>query len=347
MKRSTPFLTFLVGSLVGAGLLRQLSKHQESVEALVLLEKAQRAVSSATYSGTSLTKCYFPQEVETRAKVWHEGANRQRIQYLSGELAGVTVGCDGTRNWQSDADLKKVTVAGSRVTEEQANQRFDLLVRNYRVTLDAAGVVANRPVYILTIRPRHAINAWRRLWVDQRTFVTLRNEEFKSDGKLKTRTIFEKIKYSLPQGVTLFNVPSSKEGGLISVPTAATRPLSCETLEGVYGLAAPEPRHLPAGYELDRHYLYRCKMCDCGDKAVLSRYVDGLNTISIFTVDVDRITCEQLHRKQGASGTQSSCCSLEGKTPSVDVKKGGKHYRMVVVGDIAESELKRIAESLK
>lgn len=349
MKLASSLLTFIIGVLVGGGIVSQISRHRESVQTLVILEKALRAPQETTYQGTSLTQCYAPERVEARAEIWHTGPNRQRIKYLSGKLEGFVIGCDGSRNWQSDPGRRSVTVTGSRVSDEQTTQRFDLLVRNYRVTLDGAMILAGRPVYLLTIQPRNPGNSWRRLWVDQKTFVTLRNDEYGPDSRLKSRTILEKITYTPRLDESLFSVPSMVEHDrqLQSVPASATRPLPAETLRSVYGLIPLEPGYVPSGYELERFYLYRCTRCSCGDKAALTRYVDGLNTISVFSVDAEGKRCTDTVKHSQGHPSGDPCCSLEGQTPILEINRSGRRYRVVIMGDIAATELQRIADSLK
>jgi len=340
VKRSNPLLTFAVGMAAGAIFVFQLLP-AENDRAIILLEKALRAPRESVYRGTSVTYCYLPKPLETRADVWHKGLYRERIGYLTGPLKGYTIGCDGTHNWQSDANAKTVKVTGKRASEEQTEQRFDLLVRNYRVTLDGAATLAGRPASILTVKPRNLGNPWRRLWIDQKTFVALRTDDYLPNDRLKTRTVLETIDYSPMNDDLLFSVPASSAGDLPSVPMAATRAMSAELIKEIYNLDSPRPAYLPPGYELERYYLYRC---ECGDKAVLARFVDGLNTLSIFAVPAQSISGRPA---DGSESVDESCCTIEEQRPAVEVQIGGRGYRLVVLGDIADSEIKRVAESFE
>jgi len=341
LKRSNPLLVFVAGMAAGFFLAIQF-RAEENDQAILLLEKTLRAPAETQYHATSVTYCYLPKELKVRAEVWHKGPYRERITYLSGPMKGYTIGCDGLRNWQSNANATQIKVAGRRASDDQAKQRFDLLVRNYQVTLDGVARIARRRVYILTIKPRNPGNPWKRLWVDQVTAVALRTDDYLPNNRLKTRTILETIDYSAPIDDSLFDVPASAAGGLQSVPTTSTRAMPPDLIREIYQLDPPPPRYLPRGYELERHYLYQC---ECGDKAVLTRFIDGLNTISVFAIPT--ATDAATAGEGSDAAVRENCCIIGANLPSVTVKHKGRDYRIVVLGDIAEGELRRVMDSFQ
>jgi len=330
-------LAVLVGGVVVAGRSGILPRHDASWIVRRAQEQSERHSFSA--SGQTRFSCQgrlLPSDV----KFTHMRPNRCRIEYLSGPMKGVLIGNDGKNSWRFDPRTGRLVISGNRSCGRPAD-RLHLLLENHNVSLEGKTRVAGREAYRLVVRPKSSRQVRKRMWMDTRTFVILRHEDYDSHGRLQSSTRFNRILFAKSFPDKLFQPPT---GPSIKVAKRAFDSVeSLDRLAKEVGFAVRVPGYVPAGYKLDGYRIHDCP-CDCPHRSAYIRYSDGLSSISIF-------------ESKAGSGCQSKagCGTSEGSKRACEPKRSdrgevvsfeNKGISYVIVADVDSRELTKIRESL-
>lgn len=206
-------------------------------------------------------------------------------------------------------------------------QDVELALENYRVRAAGRDKVIDRPCRRLKITPRYAGNPRKILWVDDETNLVLRKELRNAEGEVISRSRYTEIhikKADAPEDEA-FLPPDQAEikWGTKSPPRKFT---------------ALKPTYVPRGYRFDEDVRVRIHR---GAERAHLRYTDGLNTISVFQeIASDKSASKP---KGDASKTIATASTLYWN--AVERQVGG--LRVVIMGDIAADELRKMAESIQ
>jgi hypothetical protein len=91
-----------------------------------------------------------------------------------------------------------------------------------------------------------------------------------------------------------------------------------------------QPKYIPSGFTREGYYVYRCP--GCNTKTAVTRYVDGLSSLSVIQAPED---CEQHTDKK----------PLDFGLGKAVFSKSGPSY-FWVMGELSEEELNRVSQSL-
>lgn len=209
----------------------------------------------------------------------------------------------------------------------------ELLVKNYAIAFEKSEEVAGRAADVLAIRHRQSQWLGKRVWVDRETGLILRSEEYDHAGGIRAQTMCQSLEWNPSMEDGLFQVPA----GWQQVVAEEQNPLSGgrEALSKALGFTVREPASIPAGFVLEGLSLYRCP---CGASAAHWRYVDGLQSFSLF----EKTTrCGAPGRARGGQG---SCpCERVAGIPGKMWVKSGQVLTYVAVGDLPEDEWEKMA----
>ena len=324
----------VLGSLIG---LRQTSASDP--EALRLLEKAAAAPMKQDYTAQATTFIrYGSDTVQTEAVVYNAREGRTRIEYRLGRLAGVIAGNDGKTAWSWDPRRSRLTAEScEKKTSEalggdpNADPSLKMLRETCRASLIRHTTVAGRPTAEILLQPRGA-GASRRLWIDRETGVILRSEERNAENDLTAGTTFHSIDYGKTASADGFLPipPSGKPVRWMPGDDFADRTLDPQAVQREIGVPVMEPRYVPAGFTREGYYVYRCP--DCEVKTAVTRYVNGLNSLTIVQAPEE---CEQHTDKRPLD------FGLGKATPA---KRGDSYFW--VLGELSASELRRVSSSI-
>jgi len=115
--------------------------------------------------------------------------------------------------------------------------------------------------------------------VDAQHWVILRSESYDASDRLRSRTAFRTIEYGVTISDLVFVLPSDAASYTYQQRESA-RAASLATLKGELGFKPKLPKHVPPGYSIEGYYLFEHSCCE--GKSAIIRYVDGLNSISVF-----------------------------------------------------------------
>lgn len=312
----------------------------QSADAPALLKQAYAAEKTVAY--TAVMEVRAAGRPAAALKVWNS-RGRKRMEYLSGPARGRVLIDDGRAvYWLDEGGRTAVSTPGT-----DGPERIDLILRNYSVASKGTATVAGRKAVVIRISPKRQPGPSRTLWIDQETKLILRSESYASDGTLKAASRITSINLKPRLSEALFQVP---EGWRIQPPPPEERTRWTLTeLSRRLGITVTEPEYLPAGFELEGMYLVR--MGRMQREAAHIRYVDGLNSLSVFQHPVGP------GRGQGPGGGRGRRWrGGRGPDADLDVQPLGAVGRMVrllrfgrmcvVVADLPEKELEKVANSL-
>jgi outer membrane lipoprotein-sorting protein len=312
----------------------------QTINAPELLRKAYAAEKTTAYS--AVVEVRTAGGTTATMKVW-SSRGRKRIEYLSEPARGQILIDDGRALYR----LNEAEKAAVWMPTPEGSERLDLIFRNYKVTVEGTEDVAGRKAFLLRIAPKQPPGPSKRLWIDRETKLILRSESFASDGTLKTASRMTSLTLNPKLSEGLFSIP---EGWRIQKPPAdeQTRWTASE-LSKRLGIKISEPGYLPPGFVLEGMYLVRMGMMRW--EAAHIRYVDGLNSLSVFQRPLRQGPGQGRGRWGGwrwrggrGPDTEQEAWAVGGVGRLIRVVRPGKMY--IVVADLPEKELRKVADSL-
>ncbi|MBI2842261.1 MAG: hypothetical protein HYX78_02560 [Armatimonadetes bacterium] len=306
-------------------------------DATAELRQAYKASRSQSYTATvTNTLFYCGREYRTRSRVQRKGT-LERIEYLSGPMEGAVVVASGAVAGPRGRADSPAPVGSVR----DANKNIDLLLENYRACKLGRGTVAGRPVDIIELAPRYRGNPSKRLWVDRVTKVVLKSEDWSAQGRLRSRTEFTDVNYDVHLLDAVFK-KSSTGANLASFGDGPD--LNRAEIEKAVGIRISFPAYLPTGYVLHGIRVYDCGCCTCGHRSAHLRYINGLNSISIFETPAS-------HNCGG--GKCSVHCPSDGRCEVRNANQANvaiaarSDKTVIVVADLPKEQLTKIVESVR
>ncbi|MCC7493161.1 MAG: hypothetical protein IT204_12465 [Fimbriimonadaceae bacterium] len=312
----------LAALLLGGGWTAAQRRAQQQAERW--LATAQRATQQTAHYGRQRSKVEVAgHRQESQVDLDQRDDGRTRLAYQSGDAAGTLVVSSGPKQWRWDPQLRR-TVEG----EALADPLSELPPGRWRV--GPGGLVAGRPTVLL----RTAGPPRRELWIDRASGVVLRTVTI--GPELTTRTEFLSFSLGRRAGVS-FEPPQRDRWVLNEVLDLRACSRRC-------GFTVRPPRWLPGGLRLLGSSCYHCP-CGCGMLAAQLRYSDGGRTVSVFQQDrryigcvISAVCCEQ--------GSAASSCIAQRHAGLPLVARVDRQPVVVVLGDLPEATLARIADSV-
>lgn len=267
-----------------------------------LLMRAFHADNYLTYAATSNTKVRMAgTEMSTVARLVH-APRRLSIAYLQGDYAGLHSGYNEQWSWRQVSTSQPMIPYAEmeRQNTDMAAQRFALLLQNYNVVSQGRAQLAGREAEVVEIHPfapaEGAQGPAKKLWIDSKTGLTLRMQSFNYQMMPVMDSVLSEIDLSPQITESTFVPPLKLREVARHRPWMAHESGEDEArIARLSGLFPPRPdiKVLPAGFEFDSVGAHRYdadasgKPIASGCYAALSRYSDGLNTLTIFALHSD------------------------------------------------------------
>ncbi|OIP09937.1 MAG: hypothetical protein AUJ96_04455 [Armatimonadetes bacterium CG2_30_66_41] len=245
---------------------------------IAFVRKAESAESSTAYVGTMRAVTLLEDgSHESKLKVWADGRGRFRREYASGPAKGLVVLLTPDTSWRQEPGSDDWLELPGRKQDAPADS--GLLGRNYDATNLRGEKVAGLACRVIDLRAKHPGNPRKTLWVEIRTGLALRTDQYNSDGKLISKSYFEELSLRRSEDASLFHPPTGQQTRTTPL-TENLRPLdSAAQLARACGHRPDLPRDVPPGYELAGYFARQCRR-----NVILPalRYFDGLNTLLVF-----------------------------------------------------------------
>lgn len=268
------------------------------------------------------------------------GPDFSYLLYLSpSKLKGRMILDDGSSRKDYMPHKKKLRIypsLNSSPMEEQRRKNLELLLTNYAVSRQADALILGRPSYVISVIPRYPGNPRLHIWVDKRTYLPLKKQRYNAEGKLIVSSSF--IPFNLRKELARGSVYRSirrilGEGKARSSSHFYTQ----EKIRRVVKFHVRVPEYLPRGY-----ILRGASLVGEGTTAKLT-YTNGLGMICFFQRPRANIKMGSFQRLRFA-GLEGKLRVSEDEKTLVWNKSG---MTFILMGDISEEELRRIAESVK
>lgn len=360
--KSSVFWLSLVVFVASLWVFKERREHQQQKAIAKQQVKTQRAVAMLfrafhtdnylTYSALSTTTAHMgKEEMKSVARIIH-APQKLSIRYQSGALAGVSMGYNQHWTWRQVGTQPMTPYAEmERPNEEMAALRFALMLENYKARWEGNETQNGREVEIVRLLPLHpaegASGPARKLWIDAKTGLTLRQQSFNFMMMKVMESVLSDVNYEPEIKEDTFVTPQTLSIAAKSKPWMAHETLNDrERVAKLAGLYPPEVKNLPTGFEFDGVGAHRCQLCDDACYAVLSRYTDGLNTLTIFALrprcsSAISATSAEKSASSKPLGTSQSCAFGTGTLVTRDVPEG----HLIAVADLPSQSLQRVLDS--
>jgi hypothetical protein len=294
--------------------------------------------------------------VVASVEVVADGHGRTRRTITSGAAAGVVVLQAGRSVWQRGAD-SRWTRLPDLPEDGRPVETAAAILRNYAVHVGAAERVAGRLAIPLRISHRRPYNPSRNLWLDPGAGIVLKDVLFAPDGRMRSASEFVDIRLGA-QPADRFKPPATAQAAPSFGPASFAVRASASAVERESGRPVLLPKYVPEGYRL---VLYGIMHTGSGRLMPAIRYSDGLAAFTIFQRGAGSSgrpgpgfgrpgfggpgRGRGWRGGRGAAGDAPRCVG-QSDIQSAVVLVSGARSNYLLVGDLSETELKRVAESL-
>ena len=265
------------------------------------------------------------------------------IHYIEGDGKGMQSGFNERWFWRQEGVSSPVQAYAEVAyrPDEMVAQRYEQLKKNYRATLMGTDDIDGRPARVVELTSLHAPAAStrnpenlpaRRLWLDEKSGLTLRQDTFDYRGKPIMKSVLSDVVLNPQFAPDVFMPPAmmakaAKKSSWMAEEMAD----KAQQVAQKSGVEPPQPKFLPAGYSYDNVGLHRCSPTG-NEMAALTRYGDGLNVLTIFALAP--------HKGDAKSGAQ--VCDFGHGTMAMRSTPQGS---LIAVGDLPPAVLQRVLAS--
>ena len=313
--------------------------------ALQLLAKSRRADSDLAYQATvTVTANYGGHTMKSVAKLFR-APRKLSIHYIEGDGKGMQSGFNERWFWRQEGATSPVQAYAEVAyrPDEMAAQRFEQLKKNYRATSMGTDTIDGRKTRVIELVALHSQGAStraeekrpaRRLWIDEKSGLTLRQDTFNYRGEPIMKSVLSKVVLNPKFAPDVFMPPATMvKAAHKNSWMAEEMGDKAKQVAQQAGVEPPQPTFLPAGYSYDNVGLHRCSPTG-KEMAALSRYGDGLNVLTVFA----------LAPKQDSAKSGAQVCDFGHGTMAMRSTPQGA---LVAVGDLPPAVLQRVLASTK
>ncbi|MDF2439778.1 MAG: MucB/RseB N-terminal domain [Abditibacteriota bacterium] len=340
---------------------------QQTQHAVALLIRAFVADNQLKYSAISQTTAtYADQKLQTQAKITRTPES-MAIVYLDGDRKGLNSGFNQKWFWRhKPGSPMQAYAAVEQDATEMAAKRFAMLLDNYEVKWLKEDTIAGRAVELVEIHPIKPLDGakgpGKKLGIDKETGLTVLTTTYNYQWQPVMSSTLREIDFTPTITPDTFASPTQIMDMAKKKPWMA-REMGThrDEVARTTGVVPPQPKELPRGFAFDGVGIHRCETIGQPSYAALTRYTDGLNTLTVFAMkdaDVQRekvlhegsanaknnATKDATEKDTAASSAQASDQSCDfgpGTLVIRDVPQG----RIIAVSDLPAVTLRRVVEN--
>ncbi len=254
----------------------------DAAAAAKLLRASINAPESVSYVGELQTIRFGTNRATaTIVRIEHLAPGKTRTWYLAPEaLYGDYAITSGITTYQIDTKHARIVTTRNPSLESQVSSvgSLTLINENYRTELGDPETIAGHKTLSVVLINKYTGERAERLWIDPKTALVLKKEQYRGNGAVAAQSHFEELRYtsSIPAGVFSTVVPagySEVAGRTYASPTTDLVKVRREA-----GFTAIVPKYLPEGFGLSSGDV---AMVD-GVRELHFTYSDGLRSLSLF-----------------------------------------------------------------
>jgi len=325
----------LLGASSGAGWTAPAPQSARSTDATRLLRQMLTAENSLALAGqqtTTLTR--GGREITTQQNVLRSGSRALRVDYVQPpRFAGEQIVDNGHlyRHYVPSANTLEIGPSRMQRLRRRVPQVMERIRRGaLLLQLMGTETVAGHACAVVQVKPRSAAPAaWRRFWIDTTTGAQLRIEQYNRNGQRVSVSSYTSIVYNPPMDKQSFRAPvTPRTVRVVALDPAPPLPTIAQA-QATGGFPVREPAYLPLGFRFQSASVadYR------GKKLVTLRYVNGLNTLSLFETPQAR-----------ERGNPKPMLAPHPRRSVAQAFQAG--LRLILVGNLVPDEMQRVLDSL-
>lgn len=313
--------------------------------AALLLRESVDAPRTISYVGQIETVRFSSNRASaTIVRIEHRAPTLTRRWYMAPEsLYGDYIITSGTSSYDFDAKRSQVMVSHNPLMDDQvaANYSLSRILDNYRPVMARAEIIAGRPSDSLLLVNKFTGERVMRLWIDAKTHLVLKKEEYHGNGAVASETRFEEIRYTnkIPLSIFATEPPAGYvqvAGHDYAMPTS-----DIDRVVKAAGFTPFTPKDLPRGFALTSGDTTTVN----GVRTLHLTYSDGLRTVSLFeNARGAAADFGALHPQTISFEGHDAQYVEDGPTTLLTWKEKGLYFALV--GDLQRSDLVEIAKSV-
>jgi negative regulator of sigma E activity len=280
----------------------------------------------------------------TIVRIEHRAPELTRRWYLAPEsLYGDYIITSGPTSYDFDARASQVRVSHNPLMDDQVAAAYSLnrVLDNYRPVLARGEIIAGRQTDSLLLVNKFTGERVMRLWIDAKTHLVLKKEEYHGNGAVASQTRFEEIRYTNAIPLSIF--ATEPPAGYVQV-AGRNYVMPTSDIERVIkeaGFTPFTPKDLPRGFTLTSGDATTVN----GVRTLHLTYSDGLRTISLFeNAKGAAADFGNLHPQTVSFQGHDAQYVEDGPTTLLAWKEKGLYFALV--GDLLRSDLVEIAKSV-
>jgi len=309
-----------------------------------LLRASAQAPATVSYVGQLQTVRFSSNRANaTIVRIEHRAPSMTRRWYLAPEsLYGDYTITRGNETYEFDTKRALVTVTRNPQLDSLATaENLQRVLENYRPMYGGKEILAGRPTLSLVLLNKYTGERAMRIWIDERTHLMLKKEEYHANGAVAAETRFEDVNYTdrIPDGVFSTDPPSGYAE--VQGHDIAARSSDIGGVIREADFSPITPKDLPQGFQL-----VSADVADVGAvKTLHLLYSDGLRSISLFENATGAAAdFGQLRPKTTSFEDHEAQYVEDGPTTLLTWKEHGLYFALV--GDQLLTELVEIAKSV-
>jgi negative regulator of sigma E activity len=312
---------------------------------VALLRASIAAPKSVSYVGQFETVRFSSNRATaTIVKVEHRAPGSTRRWYVAPEaLYGDYIVTRGAATYQFDTKNDKLTVSRDPQVDNQFSpaSNFERAMQNYRAIFDGAATIADRATVSVELLNKYTGERAVRVWIDSKTHLVLKKEDYHANGSVASQTRFEELRYTDTIPPDIFSTDTPAGYARVDAPAIATMDTDIDHVVSEAGFKPVEPQSLPQGFAETSGDVSTVN----GVRTLHFLYSDGLRSISLFENATGAAADFGTLRPKTTNFEGHDAQYVEdGPTTLLTWKEHGLHFALV--GDLMLSELTQIAISV-
>lgn len=277
-------------------------------DGMPMVVRSLQSTASLGYSGITMSETADldgnPVRRSAKRTAW---AGEEKVEHLDGRFAGAVFGKSRELIWLYDPAAKRYMQY--RRNDLPADRTVSLVRQNYDARVVGSETVAGRQCEVIELRSKRNSAPSRKLWLDKRTGIMLREETYALSGARRGEMFFRLIDTNPPKPKSGWCDPPS------NLPADVRR---VDESRDASSSSVSSPAFVPAGYALVSTRTGKCPS-GCALNAGRQVYTDGLNNLTVFSIPPECIHYRReaelegnLVRKRGPDGSVAVRSTREG-----------------------------------
>ena len=213
------------------------------------------------------------------SKVIYQKPNFIYLEYINpSRITGRMLIDDGKKRIEYLPKIKRTKVLPSPTSfqaEKRREKTFQVLLQNFLISQLPPEKILGRETYVIFLSPRNPNNSSLKIWLDKKTYFTLKKEKYTPQGKLISLLVYKKIQFnkSFSQKMFYRKIPKIPPITKKLIPSIF---YNLQQLRNKINFSLSLPQYFPPGYIFQEGELMK------DNKTIKLAYTNGIQIIVFF-----------------------------------------------------------------